>query len=135
MNFGDAIKSVLTQYAGFSGRARRSEYWHFVLFNLLVTVVVTIIDIAIKSQILGVLVSLALLLPGLAVAVRRLHDAGRSGWWMFIALIPLAGAIVLLVFVCKDSERGANRFGPSPKYGTGPAGGFAGAAYGGGYPG
>ena len=124
MNFGQAVQSAFRQYAGFSGRARRSEYWFFFLFNLLLSIVVGIIDVAIGSAVLGYLLTLALLLPGLAVGCRRLHDTGRPGAWLFIALIPLIGVIVLLVFFCQDSQPGDNQYGPSPKYNAGPAGGY-----------
>ena len=117
MTFGAAISSVLTQYTGFSGRARRSEYWYFVLFNVLVSIVAGVIDTALNSPVLAIIVGLGLLLPSLAVTFRRLHDTGRSAWWILIGLIPLVGGIVLLVFQCQDSEPGANRFGPSPKGG------------------
>jgi uncharacterized membrane protein YhaH (DUF805 family) len=115
MTFGAAVSSVLTQYTGFSGRARRSEFWWFTLFAFVLYLVVGVLDIAMHSSVLGVVVALGLLLPTLAVTVRRLHDTGRSGWWIFITLIPLVGGIVLLVFECTDSEPGPNRFGPSPK--------------------
>jgi uncharacterized membrane protein YhaH (DUF805 family) len=115
MTFGAAVSSVLTQYTGFSGRARRSEFWWYTLFASAVYLVVALIDAAMNTTLLGLIVSLGLLLPTLAVTVRRLHDTGRSGWWILISLIPLAGAIVLLVFECQDSEPGPNRFGPSPK--------------------
>jgi uncharacterized membrane protein YhaH (DUF805 family) len=114
MTFGTAVSSVFAQYTGFSGRARRSEYWWFVLFNVLVSVVAGVVDTALNSVLLGLVVVLGLLLPSLAVSVRRLHDTGRSGWWLLIGLIPFGG-IVVLVFQCQDSEPGANRFGPSPK--------------------
>lgn len=118
MTFGNAVSSVFAQYAGFSGRARRSEFWWFSLFAFGVYLVAGLIDVAINSSILGLLVGLGLLLPSLAVTMRRLHDTGRSGWWLLIGLVPLVGGIVLLVFECMDSEPGANRFGPSPKADT-----------------
>lgn len=120
MTFGDAVRSVLTQYTGFSGRARRSEYWYFLLFSFLVSTVASMIDAALHSVVLGLLVTLGLILPSLAVGVRRLHDIGRSGWWLLIALIPLVGAIVLIVFACTDSQPGPNRFGPPVKGGVAP---------------
>lgn len=123
MSFGDAIKSVFSQYVGFKGRARRSEYWWFVLFTFLVILAAAILD-----NVLGLTVGedsstgyitlvayLALLLPTLAVAVRRLHDTDRAGWWLLIGLVPIVGGIVLLVFYVLDSTLGANRFGPNPK--------------------
>ncbi len=136
MSFGEAVKSVLGQYVGFSGRARRSEYWFFYLFTLLVTgipyaVVVALVGTTAASDpsaemspvallLLGLigLIGLALFLPTLAVAIRRLHDTGRSGWWYLISFVPFVGGIVLLVFFVLDSEPGANRFGPNPKGGA-----------------
>jgi len=118
--FLDVIKN---HYADFDGRARRSEYWYFVLFNTLGAIAIMLVTMVLgaMSDILGMVGSLAymayalgLLVPGIAVAVRRLHDTGKSGWWMLIALIPLAG-IVLIVFMCMDSDPGANAFGPNPK--------------------
>lgn len=112
--------SVLKQYATFSGRARRQEYWMFFLFNLLVGIGVGILDQILGTAgesggLLGSLYSLAVLLPSLAVGVRRLHDTGRSGWWMFIALVPLVGGIILLVFMAAEGTPGPNEFGPDPK--------------------
>ncbi|MBG6100503.1 uncharacterized membrane protein YhaH (DUF805 family) [Micromonospora vinacea] len=123
MSFSTAIKSVFSQYVGFSGRARRSEYWWFALFTILVSIVTAILDSALgltfvegsTTGFIGLIASLALLLPSLAVAVRRLHDTDRTGWWLLIALVPFVGAIVLLVFFVLDSTPGANRFGPNPK--------------------
>lgn len=119
MSFMDAVRSVLSKYATFSGRARRSEYWWFVLFYLIVAVVATAIDSAAGlPQTAGngpvtMLVALALLLPSLAVTARRLHDTGRSGWWMLLSLIPFGG-LVVLIFAVQDS-RGPNAWGQSPK--------------------
>jgi uncharacterized membrane protein YhaH (DUF805 family) len=113
---------VLKKYAVFSGRARRKEYWMFVLFNLIVAFVLGIVDnmLGTVSQpygvgTLGALYSLAVLLPSIGVGVRRLHDTNRSGWWLLIGLIPVIGWIVLLVFFVQDSTPGENRFGPNPK--------------------
>src|SRR6185436_4072398 len=105
-------------YATFSGRSSRSAYWYWVLFAFIVGVVATIIDIAIGSRIVSVITSLALLLPGLAVTVRRLHDIGRSGWWVLIVLVPFIGAIVLIVFALQPSE-GPNSYGDRPDTGSG----------------
>jgi uncharacterized membrane protein YhaH (DUF805 family) len=125
MSFTAAIRSVLAQYAGFGGRARRAEYWWFALFVALVSIVTSILDSTLgtdfrsnvtSSGVFGLIANLALLVPSLAVAVRRLHDTDRSGWWILIALIPLIGAIVLLVFLVQDGRPGPNRFGPSPKH-------------------
>jgi uncharacterized membrane protein YhaH (DUF805 family) len=113
---------ALKQYAVFKGRARRKEYWFFALFNLIVSVVLTAVDYATGSLdpeygvgLLSGLYSLAILLPGLAVTVRRLHDTDRTGWWVLIAFIPFIGAIVLLVFMLLNSKPGDNRYGPNPK--------------------
>ncbi|HST49278.1 DUF805 domain-containing protein [Jatrophihabitans sp.] len=115
MSFADAVRSVLSKYVVFSGRARRSEFWWFALFAGILYIVAGIIDAALGNQVLGLLVGLALLLPSLAVTVRRLHDTGRSGWWILIGLVPFLGAIVLLVFEVQDSQPGTNDYGPSPK--------------------
>jgi len=115
MGFADAVRSVLSKYVTFSGRARRSEFWWFALFSMIVYVVGSLLDAAMGTSFVTVLVGLALLLPSLAVTARRLHDTGRSGWWMLISIIPLIGAIALLVFECQDSQPGSNSHGPSPK--------------------
>jgi uncharacterized membrane protein YhaH (DUF805 family) len=107
---------VLKNYVGFQGRARRKEYWMFVLFNIIVSIVLTILELIVSlPSVLSGLYSLAILLPSLAVGVRRLHDTGRSGWWLLIGLIPLVGAIILLVFACQDSQENDNQYGPNPK--------------------
>ena len=91
---------VLKNYATFNGRARRKEYWMFFLFNIIIAILLAVIEGIVGSPgIVGMLYSLAVLIPGIAVSVRRLHDTDRSGWWMLIALVPLIGAIVLLVFM------------------------------------
>jgi len=114
--FVDAIRSVLTQYAGFSGRARRSEYWWFYLFITIVNIVFGCLSgVAEAAVFIGLIVSLALLLPTIAVSVRRLHDTNRSGWFMLLGLIPIVGGIILLIFFTQDSKPGPNRFGPNPK--------------------
>ena len=114
--------AVLKNYAGFSGRARRKEYWMFVLFNMIFAIVAMILDNVLGIAIEGVgygplygLYVLAVLIPGLAVAVRRLHDVGKSGWMILIALIPIIGAIWLLVLMVTDSNTGENKYGPNPK--------------------
>jgi uncharacterized membrane protein YhaH (DUF805 family) len=134
MSFTAAIRSVLTQYIGFTGRARRSEYWWWALFTVLVGFAAAILDGVLGTTlgpdnsvtgVIGVIVNLALLLPTLAVAVRRLHDTDRSGWWLLIGLVPIVGAIVLLVFFVLDSTPGPNRFGANPKERSLPAPGLA----------
>jgi uncharacterized membrane protein YhaH (DUF805 family) len=117
----DWYLGVLKKYAEFSGRARRKEYWMFVLFNLIIVFVLGFIDgvLGLTTEggmgILGGLYSLAVLLPSIAVGVRRLHDTGRSGWWLLIAFVPFIGAIVLIVFFVLDSQPGGNEYGPNPK--------------------
>ncbi len=112
---------VLKNYVGFSGRARRKEYWMFVLFSIIVSLVLGLIDgvlgTATWNQIglLGGIYTLAVLTPSIAVGVRRLHDIDKSGWWMLIVFIPLIGAIVLLVWAVMEGTRGSNRFGSDPK--------------------
>ncbi len=116
---------VLKQYADFNGRARRKEYWMFVLFNMLIFIVLaTIMGIgaAAGSSVIATIgailyygYALAILIPSLAVCVRRLHDIGKSGWFYFIGLIPLVGGIILLVWFCQDSQIGENEYGPNPK--------------------
>ena len=112
----------IKQYADFGGRARRTEFWMFVLFNIIFSVVASLIDRAIgfrigaiQMGIIGLIYSLAVLIPGLAVSVRRLHDIGKSGWMVFINLIPLIGLIWFIVLTVKDSQPGENQYGPNPK--------------------
>lgn len=116
MTMMEAVKSVFSKYATFGGRARRSEYWYFALFNFLVGLVLAIVaEIVPQLSLLSTLWMLATLVPGLAVSWRRLHDIGKSGAFSFLALIPLVGTIIVLVWYCRDSEPGSNRFGPNPK--------------------
>lgn len=113
---------VLQKYAVFSGRARRKEYWMFFLFNLIISIMLAVVDKMTGSFVedvgMGIfegIYSLAIIVPSIAVSVRRLHDTDRSGWWLLIGLIPLIGAIVLLVFMVQDSKPGHNQYGPNPK--------------------
>lgn len=107
---------VLKKYAVFSGRARRKEYWMFILFNFIIVLGLGVVEgLAGGPGVLGSLYSLAVLIPSIAVSVRRLHDTNRSGWWLLIGVVPLIGAIVLLIFVVQDSQPGENRYGPNPK--------------------
>lgn len=109
---------VLKQYAVFNGRARRAEYWYFVLFNLIISIVLGIVDGMMGSSgvgVLGGLYTLAVLIPSLAVSVRRLHDTNRSGWWLLLLLIPLIGALVILLFTVQDGTPGENNYGADPK--------------------
>ncbi len=109
--FLDVIKN---KYAQFDGRARRSEYWYFVLFNILISLGIGIVGTLLDLSFLSMIYSLAIFIPGIAVAVRRLHDTGRSGLWVLIGLIPVIGVIVLIVFLVEDSKP-ANQYGPNPK--------------------
>jgi len=121
---------VWKQYADFSGRARRKEYWMFYLFNVIVEMLFAIIigiaavgimttsrdeSLLFLAAIPAIIYGLAIFIPNLAVTVRRLHDTGKSGWWIFISLIPLVGGIWLLVLLCTDSESGTNKWGDNPK--------------------
>lgn len=108
---------VLKQYTDFSGRARRREYWMFILANFIVCFVLGIISALIPKvgAVIQGLYSVAVLIPTLAVGVRRLHDTGKSGWYLLVSLIPLVGGIWLLVLLCQDSQAGANQWGENPK--------------------
>lgn len=114
--------TALKKYATFSGRSRRNEYWFFLLFYCIFFLALAVVDgitgtLSEKSG-LGLFSGifwLAMLLPSIAVTVRRLHDTGRSGWWILIGLIPLIGGIILLVFLVQDSEAAANQYGDNPK--------------------
>ena len=128
MGFGEAISSGFRKYADFSGRALRSEYWWWTLFTWIVySVVGSIWGVSLVSSMVGdgdgvgavggflwFVVSIGLLIPSLAVFVRRMHDTGRSGWWWFIGLIPLVGFIVLLVFLVEEGSPSANQYGEPP---------------------
>lgn len=112
---------VLRKYTVFEGRARRKEYWIFALISALILIFLSLIDemtgwkVWDDEGVLSLVYSIAVFVPTLAVVVRRLHDTDRSGWWVLIALIPLVGAIVLLVFLILRGNEGDNRFGPDPK--------------------
>lgn len=127
MTFGQSITSGYQKYVTFAGRAVRSEFWYWALFQLLAQIVIGAIfggghmttggggmNMHYEGGLVANLWSLANLLPGLAVAVRRLHDIDRSGWWLLIGLIPLVGWIILIVWYCQQGTPGANRFGPAP---------------------
>ena len=111
VSFIEAIKLFFRNFTNFNGRSRRSEYWWVCLFNMIVSTAITMIlpDIA-------WIWSVVIFVPTLSLCVRRLHDIGKSGWWYLIALIPLVGAIILIIWFCKDSSPDANQWGPSPKY-------------------
>jgi uncharacterized membrane protein YhaH (DUF805 family) len=116
-------KVVLENYLNFTGRARRAEFWWYFLANLIISVVLTAIDAALGwgsgyGGVLSGLYGLAVLLPGIAVGIRRLHDTDKSGWWLLLVFIPIVGIIVLIVFWATDGTRGANQYGVSEKYPT-----------------
>ena len=127
MDFQKALRSFWKRYRDFRGRSRRSEYWFIQLFLVVTNIAVAIIDLALMGWdvdrfianggggIVGLVWILVTIVPALAVLVRRLHDTGKSGWWALVGLLPLVGAIVLLVFTVTDSSPGENKFGPSPK--------------------
>lgn len=116
---------VLRQYADFDGRARRKEFWMFVLFYALFAACAAFMDQLMGTEddlgdmftegVYSTVYALALFIPGLAVSVRRLHDTGKSGWMILVAFIPLVGWIWLLALYCQNSQRGNNAYGPNPK--------------------
>ena len=123
MTIKEAVTSVFQKYATFSGRARRSEYWYFTLFNSLVSSLLTVLGRNIFGDgsstniftMLASLYSLAVFLPALAVTWRRLHDVGKSGANYFWVFLPVIGWIMLIVWLCRDSQPGENQYGPNPK--------------------
>ena len=112
VGFLEAVALFFSRYADFKGRSRRSEYWWVMLFNVIVSVVLVLLPDSLAF--LSSLWSLAILVPSLAICIRRLHDVGKSGWWYLFILIPLVGGIILLVQFCKDSTED-NPWGPNPK--------------------
>jgi uncharacterized membrane protein YhaH (DUF805 family) len=117
MNFYAAIKSAFSQYATFSGRASRSEFWFFYLFLVIASFVAASIDALVlnnQNSYLTLILFLATLIPLIAITTRRLHDTDRSGWWQLLSFIPLVGAIILIIWLCTASTPGSNRFGNNP---------------------
>jgi len=114
MGMVDAVKSFLTNYITFSGRASRSEFWFVMLAALIVGFVLGIVSAILKTSLLILLFELGLLIPSLALVSRRLHDINRSYWWALIGFIPLVGGIIMLVWYCTKGTTGDNRFGPDP---------------------
>ncbi|WP_402469962.1 DUF805 domain-containing protein [Isoptericola aurantiacus] len=132
MGFGQAVATVFSRYATFSGRARRSEFWWWYLFVLLLSIAVSVV-VAVTggysiddetglpvygsgTALLILLLWLVLVVPNIAVTVRRLHDTDRSGFWWFIGFVPLVGWIILLVLMVLEGTQGPNRYGPDPTY-------------------
>lgn len=129
MNFTTAVKTVVSKYARFEGRASRSEYWYWVLALVITSIVLSMIEGAIIAPSIGfepfdpqvgqplqLLMLLVVFLPSLAVSVRRLHDGGRSGWWIFIQLVPFIGSLILLWWYIRPGDESDNNFGPSPTF-------------------
>ena len=112
MDFATAVKTVVMQkYANFSGRAIRSEYWWFILADSIAYLVLVIVDYVLGAQLLTAILSLALLIPSIAVGVRRLHDLDKSGWWLLLGFVPIIG-LILIYWFAQPGTPGANRFGP-----------------------
>lgn len=109
MTFSESISTCFNNYSNFDGRASRSEYWWFALFIALGSILSSAID---DSGIFYTIFSLAVLLPSLAVGARRLHDIGKSGWWQLLGLIPILGAIILIIFFVQKPQSGDNQYGP-----------------------
>lgn len=139
MTFTQSIKTVFSKYADFKGRARRSEYWWFILFTVIISAVLNQVPphlgtgdsaMDVSGSVWGNLFTLAVLLPTLAVTARRLHDNDRSGWWQLIGIIPIVGWILMLIWTIKDSQPGVNRYGPNPKDSGAAIGGYEQSAYG-----
>lgn len=112
--------AVLKKYAVFSGRARRKEYWMYMLFYVIIIVVLSIVDAMVFSSseggipILTTIFSLGMLLPSLGVSVRRFHDINKSGWWILIGLVPFVGFFIFLYFMIKAGDSGSNTYGDDP---------------------
>jgi uncharacterized membrane protein YhaH (DUF805 family) len=108
---------ALKKYADFKGRSQRKEYWMFTLFNLLAFFVLSVAGgmLGDQAELLTGIYSLGVLLPSVAVTVRRLHDIGRSGWWALLMVVPVVGALILVIFALQDSQAEENEYGPNPK--------------------
>ncbi len=127
MSFGQAISAFFSNYANFRGRTRRSGYWWTFLFLVLASIALWFIDLQLFSGVwsqelldqgsgpLSIVFGLAIIVPVISLGVRRLHDTGRSGWWVLLGFIPIVGGIILLVFYVQDSQPGSNAYGPNPK--------------------
>jgi uncharacterized membrane protein YhaH (DUF805 family) len=115
MTFAQAIEAGFKNYVNFNGRARRSEYWYWFLFQILAQIVLSIVDAITGIGFLTIVFALATIVPGIAVSVRRMHDIDKSGWYLLIGLIPIVGAIILIIWFVKEGTPGQNQYGPSPK--------------------
>ncbi len=114
MGFSEAVGSCFSKYVTFSGRAVRSEFWYFALFQILANLVASTVDYSLGVNIVGPLFDIVVALPALAVAVRRLHDIDKSGWWVLLWFVPIIGWLFLLIWHCTKGTLGPNRFGPDP---------------------
>jgi uncharacterized membrane protein YhaH (DUF805 family) len=114
MGFTQAISAGFSNYVNFSSRACRSEYWYWILFIIIADVVAAIIDQVLGMQLVTGLFGVATLIPNIAIAIRRLHDLDRTGWWILLGFIPLIGWIILLIWYITKGTDGPNRFGPDP---------------------
>jgi uncharacterized membrane protein YhaH (DUF805 family) len=113
MNFGEAISAGFSNYVNFSGRASRSEFWFWILFGVIISIVANVIDAFIGFPVISAVVALALLLPNISISVRRLHDIDRTGWW-FLLTLTIIGSILLIVWACFKGTDGPNTYGPDP---------------------
>ncbi|KUF11330.1 hypothetical protein AVJ23_09490 [Pseudoponticoccus marisrubri] len=113
VGYGEAVQLFFSNYINFEGRSNRGEYWKAVLCLIGVSILLSLIDAMLFSnmQLLSSLFSLATLVPGIAIGVRRLHDIGKSGWWYLLILVPVIGVIVLIVWFAKTPEPGPNQYG------------------------
>jgi len=126
------IDTLKNRYAAFKGRATRSEYWYFVLYSIIIAIILAFVDAMVVNPLLGIqpgpegsdtsvistIFSLAILIPSVALGIRRLHDIGKSGWWILLGIIPIVnfiGALVLIYFCTRDSQPGENQYGQNPK--------------------
>ena len=114
--FMDAVKACFSKYADFNGRSPRAEFWYFILFNAVVGVVLFTLAAAVASFFIYIyyLYALAVMVPNIAVSIRRMHDIGRSGWWVLISLVPMIGSIWFIVLAALPSQLGSNQFGSNP---------------------
>jgi len=116
VGFADAIKLGFNNYFTFSGRSRRSEYWFWALFTFLGGAVFQVVDGITGVAIFYSIFSLVIIIPGLALGARRLHDIGKSGWWQLLWVAVLVGWVILIIWNIRDSDEAPNSHGPNPKY-------------------
>ena len=116
ITFMEAVKACFNKYADFNGRSPRAEYWYFALFNVVICLVLYCLAAYVANFFIYIyyIYALAVLVPGIAVGIRRMHDIGRSGWWILISLVPLIGSIWFIVLAALPSQLGPNKYGPNP---------------------